>query len=163
MIVEPTRSSGRLRGPAMHAALSSPKASAGRRSRRGSKKGLTVSFDLAFWFQESAPALEEAAQVYDKLTDGETGVVGEDPTVEDFHQAVISVFPDLVEENMNESPWAAPIYATSECVIVAISWSRSREVSSVLLNLASKYGVIAYDPQDQVVYGASGESQTADE
>ncbi|MET7356202.1 hypothetical protein [Streptomyces mirabilis] len=119
-----------------------------------------MSFDLTFWYQKSVPTSEEAAQVYDQLTDGLTGVVEESPEIEDFHQAVVSVFPDLTEENMNESPWASPLYVTSECVIAAISWSRSSEVSSVLLDLASRYGLTAYDPQDQVVYGIAEEGSS---
>ncbi|WP_371778488.1 hypothetical protein [Streptosporangium subroseum] len=116
-----------------------------------------MSFDLTFWYQKSIPTSEEAAQVYDQLTDELTGVVEESPAIEVFHQAVISAYPDLTEENMNESPWASPLYVTSECVIAAISWSRSSEVSSVLLDLASTHGLTAYDPQDQVVYGITGE------
>jgi hypothetical protein len=113
-----------------------------------------VSFDLIFWYQKSVPTLEEAARIYDQLTDGLTGVVEESSAVDDFHRSVISVFPDLTEENMNDSPWASPLYVTGECVIVAVSWSRSGEVAPLLLELASKHGLSAYDPQDRVVYGA---------
>ncbi|MBC3987192.1 hypothetical protein H8N01_32525 [Streptomyces sp. AC536] len=116
-----------------------------------------MSFDLAFWIQKSVPTLEESAWAYDQLTDGLTGVVEEDPAVEDFRASVISAFPDLTEETMDESPWASPLYGNRECVIAAISWSRSTEVSSVLLDLASRHGLTAYDPQDQVVYGIEGE------
>lgn len=98
-----------------------------------------MSFDLIFWYQKSVSTLEEAARIYDQLTDGLTGVVEESPAIGDFHRSVISVFPDITDENMNESPWASPLYVTSECVIVAISWSRSSEVSSLLLDLASTH------------------------
>ncbi|MFI1108314.1 hypothetical protein ACH4TU_10200 [Streptomyces physcomitrii] len=117
-----------------------------------------MSFDLIFWYQRVAPTSGEAARIYDQLTDGVTGIVEESSAVEDFYRAVISEFPDLSEENMEESPWASPLYVTAECVIAAISWSRSSEVSSVLLGLASTHGLTAYDPQDQVVYGNSGDS-----
>ncbi|MEF2529204.1 MULTISPECIES: hypothetical protein [Streptomyces] len=116
-----------------------------------------MSFDLIFWCQKVVPTSEEAAQIYDQLTDGDTGIVEESPAVEDFRQAVVSEFPDLTEANMEESPWASPLYVTGECVIASISWSRSTEVSSVLLGLASTYGLTAYDPQDRVVYGISGD------
>lgn len=117
-----------------------------------------MSFDLIFWCQKVIPTSEEAAQVYDQLTDGLTGIVEESPAIENFRQAVISEFPDLTEESIDESPWAAPLYVTGECVIAAISWSRSSEVSSALLYLASAHGLTAYDPQDQVVYGITGKS-----
>jgi hypothetical protein len=116
-----------------------------------------VSFDLTFWYQRPVPTPEEAAQIYDQLTDGLTGVVEESPAIENFYQAVISVFPNLAEDNMDESPWASPLYVTSECVIAAISWSRSSEISSVLIDVASTYEIITYDPQNQVVYGITEE------
>lgn len=99
-----------------------------------------MSFGLVFWYQESIPTSEEASHVYDQLADGLTGIVEESPVIGDFHRSVISVFPDLTEQNMNESPWASPIYVTSECVIVAISGSRSSEVSSLLLDLHRTMG-----------------------
>jgi hypothetical protein len=110
-----------------------------------------VSFDLAFWRQESVPTLEEAAQVYDQLTDGLEGVVGEDPKVREFYQALTAVYPDLTDENMDTSPWTSPLYETRECVIAAISGSRSSEVAPILLGLSSRFGLTAYDPQNQIV------------
>ncbi|MFV2117300.1 hypothetical protein ACE14D_02165, partial [Streptomyces sp. Act-28] len=117
-----------------------------------------MSFDLIFWYQQEVPTSEKAAQIYDQLTDGVTGIVEESSAVEDFYRSVISEFPDLDEENMEESPWASPLYVTGECVIAAIAWSRSSEVSSVLLDLAATHGLTVYDPQDQVVYGNTRDS-----
>lgn len=119
-----------------------------------------MSFDLIFWHQNSIPHSEEAARIYDQLTDGLTGVVAASPAIEDFRRAVLSEFPDLSEGNMNDSPWASPLYVTDECIIASISWSRSYEVSSTLLELASHHGLTAYDPQDQVVYANRDEGTT---
>ncbi|MCP2331284.1 hypothetical protein [Actinoalloteichus caeruleus] len=117
-----------------------------------------MSFDLIFWYQKEIPTTEEAAQIYDQLTDGATGIVEESVTIENFYRSIISKFPDLDEENMKESPWASPLYFTSKCVIATISWSRSREVFPVLLDLASTHGLTMYDPQDRVVYGITRDS-----
>ncbi|WP_155251567.1 hypothetical protein [Salinispora cortesiana] len=43
-----------------------------------------ASFDLAFWYQKVAPTSDEAAQIYDRLTDGVTGIVEESSAAEDF-------------------------------------------------------------------------------
>lgn len=43
-----------------------------------------MSFDLAFWYESSQSAPDAAAQVYERLTDGETGVVQPDPRVDAF-------------------------------------------------------------------------------
>lgn len=118
-----------------------------------------MSFDLIFWCQKLVPTPEEAAQVYDQLTDGIAGVE-ESPAVEEFHQAVTLTYPDLDDDNMHESPWASPLHVTNECVIAAISGSRAGEVSPVLLDLAATRGMVAYDPQNQVVYGVSGQASS---
>lgn len=68
----------------------------------------------------------------------------------------VQVSFDLIFWYQKSSPSleeASPLYVTSECLIVAISWSRSGEVLSILLDLASSHGLSAYDPQDQVVCG----------
>jgi hypothetical protein len=111
-----------------------------------------MSFDMAFWFQLEPPSAESAAQIYDRLTDGETGVVSETTGVEHFFNDVVAVFPDLNEQNAQESPWSSPIYRTPECVITAISWSRSEEVAPILVELAQRHGLTTYDPQDRVAY-----------
>jgi hypothetical protein len=37
-------------------------------------------------------------------------------------------------------------------MVVAISWSRRDEVTPVLLRLAHEHGLVAYDPQQEVLY-----------
>jgi len=111
-----------------------------------------MSFDLAFWYESSQSAPDAAAQVYERLTDGETGVVQPDPRVDAFYDELISVYEDLTMENAATSPWMSPPYRNDECVIVAISWSRCKDVAPVLLDIADRHGMTAYDPQDRIVY-----------
>ncbi|MCG5216435.1 hypothetical protein [Streptosporangium sp. KLBMP 9127] len=111
-----------------------------------------MSFDLAFWYEKEVPDADGAARIYDQFTDGLTGVAEERGEIDRFYQDIVSIFPDITEGNMRESPWASPLYRTSECVIAAISWSRRDELVPTLLTLAGRYGLTAYDPQDQTVY-----------
>jgi len=111
-----------------------------------------MSFDLAFWHENGPTTPESAAQIYDQLTDGEVGVVEPGPQIAHFYDDVVAALPDLTEDNMEDSPWASPVYRTPECVIVAISWSQSEPVSQFLLALAGKHGLTTYDPQDRVVH-----------
>jgi hypothetical protein len=87
-----------------------------------------VSFDLIFWYEDGRSTPEEAFEIYDKLTDGETGIVEVSPAIDDFFADVLSVYPNLTEENMEESPWTSPVYRTPECVIATIAWSQHQEV-----------------------------------
>jgi hypothetical protein len=109
--------------------------------------GGIVSFDLVFWHAESVPSRESALAIYDRLTEGEVGVVQEADEIGRFFEEVVSRFPDLTERNVESSPWASPIYRTAECVIVAISGSRSSDIGPILHGLASRHGLITFDPQ----------------
>ena len=66
------------------------------------------------------------------------------------------MFGDLTEENMEDSPWASPLYQTPEGVIVDIAYSRSEEVAPTLRQLASKHGLTVYDPQNREVHHPVG-------
>ncbi|GAA4365073.1 hypothetical protein GCM10023088_10070 [Actinomadura verrucosospora] len=111
-----------------------------------------MSFDLAFWFQWPAPTVEEAAKIYDQLSDEIQGAVEEGPSIRGFYHEVTSIYPDINEDNMEESVWSSALYVTDECLIAAIAWSRSEEVSSVLIDLAVKHRLVAYDPQKQIAH-----------
>ncbi|MGN9908878.1 hypothetical protein ACTMTJ_15150 [Phytohabitans sp. LJ34] len=69
----------------------------------------------------------------------------------EFYDEVVGIFGDLTEENAEESPWTSPLYRNEECVIANIAWSRHREVAPMLVELAAKYGLTSYDPQDRIV------------
>lgn len=106
-----------------------------------------MSFDLAFWSEDPPPSQARAADVYDRLADGESDVLPASPAVGRFLDDVDAAFPDLTEDTLDVSPWAAAVYRTSECAIVSISWSRVDDVVPVLLTLASRHRLTAYDPQ----------------
>jgi hypothetical protein len=114
-----------------------------------------MSFDLGFWHQNGRPTNEVADQIYARLCDGNIGVVEESQGVKAFFRDVVSIFPDITEENAEESPWASALYRTPECVLVAISWSRRDELVPTLLSLAARHGLTTYDPQEQTVYHPS--------
>ena len=110
-----------------------------------------MSFDLAFWVESPAPSPAEAAVTYDRLADGEEGVIAPDGAVARFLADVLADYPDLTEENMDVSPWASSIYSNTECVLVAISWSRAADLGPALRQIASRHGLITYDPQEEQV------------
>jgi hypothetical protein len=63
-----------------------------------------MSFDLAFWRRGDADG--DAADIYDRLTDGLSGVVAEALLeINAFLADIVRVYPDITEENMHESPW----------------------------------------------------------
>lgn len=57
-----------------------------------------MSFDLSFWCEDVLFTSERPAEIYDRLTDGEDGVVPSAPTLNDFFAEVVATFGDLAEE-----------------------------------------------------------------
>ncbi|MGW5611641.1 hypothetical protein ACWEWI_37390 [Streptomyces sp. NPDC003753] len=117
-----------------------------------------MSFDLGFWWEAQPIPPAEAARKYSAMIAGEVGVVGEHPALNAFYGELVSQFPDLTEENFETSPWAAPLYRTSECLIASISHSQQSAVFERLLELADAGGVTCYDPQSGKVYCPKGEN-----
>ncbi|MEU4563632.1 hypothetical protein AB0F72_35085 [Actinoplanes sp. NPDC023936] len=109
-----------------------------------------MSFDLAIWHQAAPLTDEEAFAIYDRLTDGFVGVVQESPAVQKFLSDLLEIYPEDTDES-DPSPWASGIYSNSECVLLAISWSRKEEVSTVVEGLAVRRGLVVYDPQSGVL------------
>jgi hypothetical protein len=122
-----------------------------------------MSFDLAFWYESEPSSPQQAAQIYDQLTDEDekVGVVERNPALNDFYQEVISTYGDLTEditENADETPWTAQVDFNGEYVITPIAWSRHREVSLALIAIAARHGLTSYDPQDRIIHYPSGRS-----
>jgi hypothetical protein len=121
-----------------------------------------MSFDMLFWYEHEPSTPEQAAQIYDKLTDGELGIVERNPALGDFYHEVMATYGDM-SENMTEedatvTPWTAGVYHNAECVITPISWWRCKEVGPALIAMAARHGVTTYNPQDRMIYYPSGQS-----
>jgi len=109
-----------------------------------------MSFDLTFWHETPAPDPQAALATYERLMDGVEGVIDAHPAVRLFQQDLLDRWGDLTEEN-EEAPWTAGIWANDECVAVGISWSRCAEVAPELHAMASRRGLVTFDPQDRTV------------
>jgi hypothetical protein len=115
-----------------------------------------MSYDMAFWYEEGPIAASVASSKYDRMVPGATGVAAHNQRLDDFYHAMIERYPNLTMENMDVSPWTAPVDYTSEWVQVNISWPRSRTgVVADLLELARRYEITSYDPQSGIVYAPS--------
>jgi hypothetical protein len=117
-----------------------------------------MSFDLAFWYEREPSSPEQAAKIYDQLTDEEHGVVEQNPALGEFYQEVIATYGDLTEGGTEDTPWTSGVYRNEECVLTPIAWSRCKEVAPVLAAMATRHGLTTYDPQKCTVYYPSGGS-----
>jgi hypothetical protein len=126
-----------------------------------------MSYDLGFWKQEGIPSVTDAARVDAALVDGDVGgVPSSDDPLGAFYGEILERYPDLTLENVDESPWSTPVWRTGEGVICSFAHSRHAEVSGFLLDLASRHGLVCFDPQSQRAHFTVGDGtavlETAD-
>ncbi|MBZ4318378.1 hypothetical protein [Streptomyces huiliensis] len=115
-----------------------------------------MSFDLGFWWERQPISPAEAARKYGAMAEGGMGIAGEHGMLGTFYAQLTSRFPDLTEDNFEDSPWSSPLYRTRECVIASISRPRQSEIFETLLGIAADCGITCYDPQFGKVYFPQG-------
>ncbi len=111
-----------------------------------------MSFDLAFWRHSEGD--DAPSDLYEQMMNEVTGVVvAASEQLSALVADIATRYPEISLENMDESPWASEFDLTGEYLVVAISGSRSVELSSFLLPLARKHGLVTYDPQgNQLIF-----------
>jgi formylmethanofuran dehydrogenase subunit E-like metal-binding protein len=111
-----------------------------------------MSFDLAFWYADGPVNAVQALATYEAILREEPDCVAANSAVARFNADVVSVFPDLTAENMNDSPWSSPLYSSDAFAVASINWSRQAVMLQALIALAKKHGLICYDPQSGTVF-----------
>ncbi|MFF9194912.1 hypothetical protein ACF09L_06880 [Streptomyces sp. NPDC014779] len=110
-----------------------------------------MSFDLAFWHSAIPVDNVSALGTYRAILDESPGAVESHVAVGAFLADLVSVFPDLTEENMDASPWMSPLYCSEAFVVASVSWSRQHVMTRALAALARKHGLVCFDPQAEAV------------
>ena len=118
-----------------------------------------MSCDLASWHAAQRPTEEAALQTYLALIDEQSGTAPAVPAVAQFHQALIDAFRDLVPglsaEESEAVPWTVQVHHSPECVIVNVSFGRINQIGDALIELAGRYGLTTFDPQDHDIISPS--------
>ena len=138
-----------------------PPGQAGTGASRSSRGSGAASFDLASWWEDEPPTVEDAQRIDADLRHEQGGAAKPSPRLRAFASAVIDTCGDLTEDSSEEVPWTSPGYRSRDWVITTISWSRSQEVAPVLPALAEQHGVTAFDPQEGRVHHPAGGPVTA--
>ncbi|MFJ4185165.1 hypothetical protein [Kitasatospora sp. NPDC089509] len=110
-----------------------------------------MSFDLAFWYSKDPVDAASALRTYREILDEAPDAAIPNVAVGNFLADVTRVFPDLTEENMDDSPWMSPLYFSNSYVVASISWSRQQVMTRALAALARKHDLVCYDPQAEAV------------
>jgi hypothetical protein len=116
-----------------------------------------MSFDLGFWHEDRPITVQQAAKVYGQLCEGNAAVVTQHPALALFLHDLTQHYPPIgsyadEEQEHARCPWSCAWDLTPGSAIVCMRWSYAQELTSRLLQMASTYGLVCYNPQRDEVY-----------
>lgn len=116
-----------------------------------------MSFDLAVMNLEKRISSEEAAEIYDKLCDGEYDILKPSEKIDLFYQELVEKYPDINsydddDDEIENCPWSVELDVSDGAVVMSMVWSAADEIPSFVISLAEKHGLALYDPQDESIY-----------
>jgi len=100
-----------------------------------------VGFDIGVWYEPAPPTDGEAAHTYARLQAGDLGAVEPSPAVAAFYGALTSRFPELdrlPDDEVDASPWTAPLEVSTGHVLATVAWSRVAEVAPIVVALSPR-------------------------
>jgi hypothetical protein len=128
-----------------------------------------MGYGIAAWVGPQPETKEAAAAEFERLyrryfTDGKIEPTA--PTLVDFLDAVFACYPDLSEDDNDDSPWNEGLLRVREWGTLFYSElanSRAAEVIPFLCALGDKMGVVVFDPQRRMLAAAPPDPAQAPE
>jgi hypothetical protein len=109
-----------------------------------------VSFDLYLWASPSPVTADQAERICERLDEGDQVATEPSPRLLEFAGELMARYPrleDLDHAVIEDSPWRVSPDVSSERVILCMGFSKAAEISREVLELASRHGLVCYDPQ----------------
>ena len=113
-----------------------------------------MSFDLGVWHTPTRLTDAEAGTLYADLCELRTGGVTPHPAVDAFYADLTARYPELdtvPDDRIDDSdycPWSCDLNRSPGHVLMACVWSQTRAVGEFVWNLAAKYRLALFDPQE---------------
>jgi len=111
-----------------------------------------VSYDLAVWSEPRPSSQAEAEHIYGEICAGNLSIVGPDKRVSEFREHMLAEFPEAHWTNFEGpepfSVWAGPLEGTETYLILHISPSHKNVVLPRVAELADRFGLVRFDPQE---------------
>ena len=109
-------------------------------------------FHCAVWIDARVLSHKEAAKHYAALLEGNAAGTF-NPSVYRFVTDLTRRYPEPDESvDDDSSPWACALEICGESVMMALMPARYADVFPVILQLSDKYGLVCFDPQNNIVH-----------
>lgn len=92
----------------------------------------------------------QAERICHQLAEGDQFATTPSPRIFEFAGELIERYPrleDLDLVGLEDSPWRMSPDVSSERVILCMGFAQAAEISPEILELASRHGLVCYDPQ----------------
>ena len=111
-----------------------------------------MNFDLGIWQAEGPLSAAEASRIYASFCRAETParVVRNSPAVNAFYADLIAKWPETGNKEL--CPWSGPLHHSASHVLLSCVWSKAENVLLQVAEVASRHGLVVFDPQSEEVY-----------
>ncbi|HXD87513.1 MAG TPA: hypothetical protein VN641_13535 [Urbifossiella sp.] len=121
-----------------------------------------MSFDLGVWHTTKRLTDVSADELYADLCEERTDGVAPHPAVDAFYAELTARYPELgsvPDDRIDDSdycPWSCDLNRSPGHVLMACVWSQAQAVRTLVWNLATKYRLAMFDPQEGRIYYPGG-------
>lgn len=113
-----------------------------------------MGWDCAVWHSNVVKSKEEAEQLYMKLCEGDTSLIGPAQRIQDFYEELTAKHPeidDVSEEEIYDldlCPWSTAFDKSEGHIIMSCLPSKAEYINELIQELAKKYDLSFYEPQN---------------
>ena len=113
-----------------------------------------MSWDCAVWHSNSVKNKEDAEKLYTKLCEGNTSLIAPTQRIQDFYEELTAKHPEIDDvseyeiDNLDLCPWSTAFDKSEGHIIMSCVWSRAEYVNVLIQELAKKYELSFYEPQN---------------
>lgn len=123
-------------------------------------------FDLGVWHPTKRLTHEQAGKLYATLCESQTDGVTPHPAVDAFYAELTARYPEIDTvpddriDDREYCPWSCALDRSPGHVLMPCVWSQAENVQRFVTQLAHKYGLAVYDPQQARVSYPDGSQGT---
>jgi len=113
-----------------------------------------MSWNCAVWHSNSVKNKEDAEKLYTKLCEGNTSLIGPTQRIQEFYEELTAKHPEIDGlseyeiDNLDLCPWSIAFDKSEGHIIMSCVLSKAEYVNVLIKELAKKYEVSFYDPQN---------------
>lgn len=114
-----------------------------------------MSWNCAVWHSNFVKDKKEAENLYLKLCEGDTSLIGPTQRTQDFYEELTAKHPEVDGINEDEvgdldlCPWSVTFDKSEGHIIMSCEISKSEYINTLIKEFAEKYELSFYEPQNK--------------